>query len=95
MQYLVLIHRNSDSSPSAEEWGRFFDAAKATGMFQGGSVIGSRQAIGRKPVADTTDSVAGYMRFDADNESELLSLLEEHPVVRRGGTIELCELPES
>ncbi len=35
------------------------------------------------------------MRFDADDLNALRALLEDHPVVKHGGTIELCEMPKS
>jgi hypothetical protein len=95
LQYIALIHKHTDSSPTADEWDRFFGAAKATGMFKGGSEIGSRQTIGQKVVSDTTESVGGYMRFDSDDPARLNALLQDHPVVRHGGTIELCEMPKS
>jgi hypothetical protein len=95
MQYIALIHKNADSSPTTDEWDRFIDAAAATGMFKGGSEIGLRQTIGQKTVSDTTESVGGFMRFDSDDPEELHALLRDHPVIQRGGTIELCEMPNS
>lgn len=62
-------------------------------MFKGGSVIGVRLAVGEKDVADTAEHVSGFMRFDSDNPDLLNELLKEHPVIRNGGTIELCEMP--
>lgn len=95
MQYIALLHKNTDSPPTTDEWDRFFDAANATGMFKGGSAIGARQTVGKKPVSDTTESVGGYMRFDSDDLERLQALLKDHPVIRHGGTIELCEMPAS
>ena len=95
MQYIALIHKNTDSAPPTDEWDRFIAAAKATGMFKGGSEIGSRQTIGQKTVSDTTESVGGFMRFDSDDPEELHALLREYPVIQHGGTIELCEVPKS
>ena len=95
MQYIALIHKNTDSSPDTDEWDRFIDAAIATGMFKGGSAIGSRQTIGQKTVSDTTGGVGEFMRFDSDDLEELNALLRHHPVIQHGGTIELCEMPRS
>lgn len=95
MQYLALIHKHTDSPTTDEEWERFFEAAKASGMFQGGSEIGKRYVVGRTPVIDVTDSVDGYMRFDSDDLEQLLALVNNHPVIAHGGTIELCEMPKS
>lgn len=95
MQYIALIHKNTDSMPTIDEWNRFFDAAKATGMFKGGSEIGSRYTVGQKKVPDITKNVGGYMRFDSDDLERLQALLEDHPVTKHGETVELCEMPES
>jgi hypothetical protein len=95
MQYIALIHKNTDTAPTRDEWDRFINVAKASGMFKGGSEIGLRQPIGPKAVPDSTQSVGGYMRFDSDDPEQLHLLLQAHPVVRHGGTIELCEMPES
>jgi hypothetical protein len=95
MEYIALVHKNTDSLPTAEEWRCFFDAANETGMFRGGSEIGSRRAVGSKEVSDTTLNIGGYMRFDSEDVNPVLELLNKHPVIRHGGTIELCEMPKS
>ncbi len=95
MEYIALIHKNTESTPSAEEWALFFTLANESGMFLGGSEIDNRQTVGNKEVADTTHSIDGYMRFDSDNVPPLLELLNKHPMVQHGGTIELCEMPKS
>jgi hypothetical protein len=95
MQYIALIHRNTDTTPTSAEWDHFFEVAGETGMFKGGSAIGTRHTLGRKTVPDTTQDVGGFMRFDSEHLSQLNKLLESHPVIKHGGTIELCEMPES
>jgi hypothetical protein len=44
---------------------------------------------------ESTDHVVGYMRFDSEDRQPILDLLEKHPVLLHGGTVELCELPRS
>lgn len=95
MQYIALIHRNTDTTPTAAEWNCFFELAAETGLFKGGSAIGTRHTVGRKTVPDTTRDVGGFMRFDSEDLSKLNELLQRHPVIKHGGTIELCEMPES
>lgn len=95
MQYLALIHKNTDCTPTADEWDHFITVAVESGMFHGGSEIGLRHLIGQKEVADTTASVGGFMRFDSGDPEALLTLLQDHPVVMHGGSIELCEMPRS
>ena len=95
MQYIALIHNNTDSKPESIEWERFIAGAIETGMFKGGSAIGFRQTVGTKPVPATTRSAGGCMRFDSDDLAELRKQLDSHPVVMRGGTIELLEMPRT
>jgi len=95
MQYIAFIHTNTDSSPSGVEWQTFIAEATECGLFRGGSEIGGRTTVGTQSVPDTTDNVGGFMRFDSDDRAAVVALLQRHPVVRHGGTIELCEMPKS
>lgn len=95
MQYIALIHKNADTRPTSAEWEQFIDVAVRTGFFEGGSEIGSRLTIGGKTVPDTSQTVGGYMRFDAEDLDSLLELLDQHPVVKHGGTLELFTMPKS
>ena len=92
MQYLLLIHRETKSSPVAEEWTAFFAHAEASGMFRGGSELGEREVVGEGSVVSTTAHIAGFMRFDANDKASLIELLKCHPVVVHGGAVELCEM---
>lgn len=92
-QYLLLIHGNTEARPAAEDWERFFAAARRSGFFVGGSAIGDRLIIGRP--TELSAQIAGYMRFDADDRRALEELLKDHPVVRHGGSVELCEMPKT
>jgi hypothetical protein len=94
-QYLLLIQNNAKSESTPAEWDRFFAAAKASGMFEGGSALGERVMIGNVQSAQSTEHIGGYMRFDADDQAKLLELLKQHPVVLHGGSVELCEMPRS
>jgi len=95
MEYILFIHDNTDTPTKEEDWEKFFALAKKRGLFQGGSEIGKRIRLGSKEVADTTESVSGYMRFESEDLVALKDLLNEHPVLKCGGTLELCELPRS
>ena len=95
MQYIALIHKNADTRPTSAEWEHFIEVAVKTGLFRGGSEIGSRQTIGTKAVGDTSQTVGGYMRFDSEDLDSLLELLDQHPVVKHGGTLELFTMPKS
>jgi hypothetical protein len=94
VQYIVLIYGNARSTPTSREWTSFFARAHASGLFRGGSEIGKRVLLGDAAEASTSQ-VAGYMRFDSQDQEALVALLQTHPVVVHGGTLELCEMPES
>lgn len=95
MEYIVFIHKNTDSETDSEQWDTFFNTARQSGLFKGGSAIGERYVVGSKSVTPITDSIEGYMRFDADSFQDLLALLNDHPVVLNGGTVEVCEMPKT
>ncbi|MFZ4683819.1 MAG: hypothetical protein ACOYMS_15040 [Terrimicrobiaceae bacterium] len=94
-QYILLIQGNVKSTPTAEEWEQFITAAQASGLFRGGSEIGERIVVGDAPSAQSTEHITGYMRFDSDDRQKVLDLLQSHPVVLHGGSVELCEMPKS
>ena len=94
-QYLLLIHGNTKSATTDAEWESFFEIARASGMFQGGSEVGAKETIGHQTPPHTSTHIEGYMRFDTNDKPALLALLKQHPIVRHGGTVELCELPKS
>jgi hypothetical protein len=95
MQYILLIHGNTSSPPSASEWTTFIERAQASGMFRGGSEIGARQVLGKTSGVASTAHIDGYMRFDSEDKQKIIDLLASHPVVVHGGSVELCEMPES
>lgn len=94
-QYILLVHGNATTKPAAAEWDQFFAAARQSGLFEGGSAIGTRVVLGDARSAKSSDHIVGYMRFDADDKQQLLELLKRHPVVMHGGSVELCEMPTS
>ena len=93
MQYLVLIHNNARIQPSDEEWTHFFSEAKESCLFVGGSSIRQRAVIGSTDLQTLSSTLSGFMRFDSDCPGDLHALLQKHPIVRHGGSIELFEMP--
>ena len=81
--------------PPREAFFQELASSHASGCFRGGSEVGQRIVLGNTQSAESTRHVVGYMRFDADDKPNLLELLQTHPVVRHGGSVELCELPKS
>ena len=95
MEYITFMHNNVDTQPTKEEWDRFFETARESGVFRGGSAIGKRSTVGNKEVPDVTGHINGYMLFESATLDELTKILEHHPIVLHGGTVEICELPKT
>jgi hypothetical protein len=94
-QYILLIQGNTKSEPTADEWNQFFTAAQQSGLFKGGSAIGDRSYIGDAESAKSSNHIVRFMRFDSIDKQKILDLLQKHPVVIHGGSVELCEMPKS
>ncbi len=95
MEYILFIHKNTDAITTEDQWNSFFVEANKSEIFQGGSEISNSFQIGNKQVQKITTNIAGFMRFKSDDKNKILSLLEMHPVIIQGGTLELCEMPKS
>jgi len=95
IEYILFIHKNTQSMASDSDWKQFIDQAIASGFFRGGSEIANSTQVGDKPLAKITDTIGGFMRFETQDKTALLDVLSQHPVVRHGGTVELCEMPKS
>ena len=95
MEYILFIHNNTDAVTTEDQWLSFFTTANNSGVFQGGSEISNQCQIGNKPVQKITNNIVGIMRFEPDDKTKILALLEKHPVIIHGGTLELCEMPKS
>lgn len=91
-QYILLIHNNADTASSQEEWSSFFQLGRETGLFIGGSGLEDARTIVGNQSAKPTEHIVGYMRFDSDDKQKIVKLLEKHPIVAHGGSVELCEM---
>lgn len=78
-----------------DEWDTFFSLARESGLFRGGSAIGEREIIGDTTSAKSSDFIGAYMTFDSENKDQILGLLQKHPVVMHGGSVELCQLAKT
>ena len=94
MEYIVFIHNNTDNDTKDEQWHSFFSLATDSGIFQGGSEIYNPETIGKKDILNITNHIDGFMRFETEDKGKLLSLLEKHPVIIEGGSLEVCEMPK-
>ena len=95
MKYLVIIYKNTTSTPSNEEWDQFVQTALRLGVFKGGSELGPVVTFGAQSGNIGAAHIAGFMHFETNQLSTLKNLLLTHPTVVHGGTIELSELPNS
>jgi len=94
MEYIIFIHNNTDKKTAEEQWHSFFSLATDSGMFQGGSEIYNSEAMGSKIIPNIMDTISGFMRFETSDKNKLLSLLDKHPVIIAGGSLEICEMPK-
>ena len=95
MQYILLIYNNCTTQVTNQEWEIFFTSARKSGLFKGGSEMDNGHKIGRMVGRTDGQGICGYMRFDSDDKGNLLTLLNAHPVIVNGGTVELFEMPIS
>ncbi len=95
MDYITLIHNNTKTPTSEQQWQDFFTLARNSGLFDGGSAIGERFTIGDSQDALSSDHIVGYMRFSTEDRDALETLLQQHPVILNGGSVELCECPRT
>jgi len=91
-QYILLIHNNGNTASTQDEWSSFFRLSRETGLFIGGSGLEDARTIVGNQSAKPTEHIVGYMRFDSDDKQKILELLEKHPIVVHGGSVELCEM---
>ena len=94
-QYILLIHNNSAKPAPQSEWETFFKLAQKSELFKGGSEIEEGQIIGKSNSESLSSKLSGYMRFDSEDKQAVIDLLEQHPVVLNGGSVELCTMPNS
>ncbi|HWU77578.1 MAG TPA: hypothetical protein VN043_13830 [Rhodanobacter sp.] len=93
--YLLLTHRLPPGASAAPDaWPSYLARLRGTGHFSGGSAIGEGLCVSRSGVtSDTTSHLTGYIRVSANSIDEACGLLEGHPVIDAGGTVEVRELP--
>jgi len=95
--YLLLMHSDAvDDHVAADEgrWTAYFETLRASGLFDGGSSIGTGQCFRKAgPAAPLSDSLSGFVRVRADDLEAARHFLVGNPVYDAGGTVEIRELP--
>lgn len=97
--YIFLMHNDSaqsENEPSADLWGPYIEALKASGSFQGGSSIGPGACVnkGGHPM-DISSNIVGFLRVRANDLNHARELVKGNPVFEAGGTVEIRELPKT
>ena len=95
--YLLLMHSDAVDDHVAADEGRstaYFETLRASGLFDGGSSIGTGQCFRKAgPAAPPSDSLSGFVRVRADDLEAARRFLVGNPVYDAGGTVEIRELP--
>jgi hypothetical protein len=92
-EYILLMHGDTTQAVDASRWNSYFAALTAKGIFDGGSSIGTGEAMRRDSAsAATTDHLAGYIRVRALDLQAAKDLVAGNPVYEAGGTVEVREL---
>ena len=94
MEYTAFVYKNANDLTSKEEWTAFFDRAREAGIYRGGYALGIHYKIGNFEIDELTDAISGYMHLEADDLEQVMALLRTHPIVAKGGSISLCEIPK-
>ncbi|MDR2336229.1 MAG: hypothetical protein LBE61_22415 [Burkholderiaceae bacterium] len=98
--YILFMHHDAADTDAASDpdlWARYLARLRDTGLFDGGSAIGSGERL-RKGTPDRPcdDDLSGFVRVRAESLSAARELLlPGNPVYEAGGTVELRELPRS
>ena len=91
--FMLLTHGDTTRPESAEEWDAYFERLNRSGAFDGGSSMGAVRSFRLVGEPATAARLTGFMRVRAADWSQAESFIEDNPVFKAGGTVELRELP--
>lgn len=95
MQYLILIHSNGTTESTQDQWDYFFKVANDSDCFKGGSELGNKSVYGKIEPENSIEHIGGFLRFDINDINQLHEILNHLPIIINGGTVDICEMPES
>jgi hypothetical protein len=92
--YILLMHRDTHTTPSPVMWTSYFAGLRRLGVFDGGSAIGPGEAFRKSGAPESTSAhISGYIRLRAADMARARECLTGNPVFECGGTVEIRELP--
>ena len=98
-EYILLMHDDVLDAGVANDdslWAAYFATLRASGQFDGGSVIGSGAAFRKGDAAHAAiTALSGYIRIRAESMEQAQKFLLGNPTYEAGGTVEVRELPFS
>ena len=77
-------------SESKGDWENYIEKLISSGKFRGGSSLEKDAAVSEGK-GDTSCTVTGYIRLEADSLQEAKMLLSGNPLYEAGGRVELLE----
>ncbi|MCO5121796.1 MAG: YciI family protein [Burkholderiaceae bacterium] len=94
-EYILLMHNDVAAEDAREDtWPEYLSRLRATGRFEGGSVIGDGICVKKSgSPGGITAKLGGYIRIRAESLDDARSFLPGNPVFEAGGTVEVRELP--
>lgn len=96
MEFLLLMHGDTATPESAQDWDAYIAKLNAAGALRGGSAIGSGVCFKRGGTPPgLTAHLTGYIKIVARDLSHVQELLIGNPVYEHGGTVEVRELPRT
>jgi hypothetical protein len=93
--YILLMHAlPPGSAQPTGDWTTYLHRLRSTGQFNGGSSIGAGVCVSSRGITPTlSTSLTGSIRVSAPSIEEACALLDGHPLIEAGGTVEVRELP--
>lgn len=90
--FLVLNYAGAGAQSDAG-WTALFSRLEAAQALRGGSALGRRTGFdGEREVAATAQAVGGYFLIAAPSVAAVGTLMQDSPILRSGGHIDIIEL---
>lgn len=88
------MHGDATTSENDALWDTYFERLHVSGMFRGGSSIGSGETFRKAgDPGGVSGHLVGYIKVEAPNLTAAREWVAGNPVYEAGGTVEVRELP--